>query len=139
MEIEWHQKVRTEEFEKLRPNAFSSHSEVSKLELFRGEVKRQNCLSDADIVVFDSESKKIKQIIEIETQVNPKKIIGIILTTHLCNYCRIKKENHSLENIFLKIIYKKAKEGSKKAIKLDVIKEPLKEIIGTIKGQTFRR
>lgn len=133
-EHEWHQKVRIEEFEKLRPNAFSSHSEVSKLELFSGEVKRENCLSDADIVVFDPESKKINQIIEVETQVNPKKVIGIVLATHVCDYCRIKGENYPLENISLKIIYKKAKKGSKKTMKLDVINEPLKEIIKYIKG-----
>jgi len=134
LEHDWHKKVREEIFQKLQPNAYSSHSEISKLELYRDSVKRQNCLSDADIVVFDPISKKIMQIIEIETQINPKKIIGIVLATHLCSFCRIKKENHLLDNISLKIVYKKSVQGSKKDMKLEVIKQPLKEIIANTKG-----
>ena len=133
----WHKKTREKfvaELKKLKLNVYSSHGEYSKLELFREEVRRQNCLSDADIVVFDSENKKIKQIIEIETDINPKKIIGIVLATHFCDYCRIKKKDYPLENISLRIILRKAKEKSKKALKLDVIKKPLENIIETTKG-----
>jgi len=133
----WHKKTREEfvdKLKKLKLNVYSSHGEYSKLELFREEVRRQNCLSDADIVVFDSKNKKIKQIIEIETDINPKKIIGIVLATHFCDYCRIKKKDYLLENISLRIILKKAKEKSKKALKLDVIKKPLENIIETTKG-----
>jgi len=137
VEHEWHKKVREEFVEKLKKSGvivYSSHTDYSKLELFRNKVKRENCLSDADIVVFDSIHKKIKQIIEVETDMNPKKLIGIVFATHLCDYCRIKKENFSLIDISLKIICKKAKEKSKKALKLDVIKEPLEDIIKTTKG-----
>lgn len=133
----WHKKTREEfvdELKKLKLNVYSSHSDYSKLELFRREVRRQNCLSDADIVVFDSENKKIQQIIEVETDINPKRIIGVVLATHFCDYCRIKKKDYPLENISLRIILKKAKEKSKKALKLDVIKKPLENIIETTKG-----
>jgi predicted nucleotidyltransferase len=136
-EGKWHKKVRKEIFEKLKKLKFpvySSHSEVSKLELFRSEVKRKNCLSDADIVVFDSENKKIQQIIEIENAINPKKIIGIVLATHFCDYCRIMEENYPLKNILLKIIFRKPKEKSKKPLKLDVIKKPLEDITKNTKG-----
>ena len=133
----WHKKTRNEfvdKLKKLKLNVYSSHSDYSKLELFRRKVRRQNCLSDADIVVFDSKNKKIQQIIEIETDINPKRIIGIVLATHFCDYCRIKKEDYPLENISLKIILKKAKEKSKKPQKLEVIKKPLEDIIESTKG-----
>lgn len=136
-EGKWHKKVREEIFEnliKLKFIVYSSHSEISKLELYRDEVKRKNCLSDADIVVFDSKNIKIQQIIEIENAINPKKIIGIVLATHFCDYCRIKGEGYPLKNISLKIIYRKPKEKSKKALKLDVISKPLDEIIKATKG-----
>lgn len=76
----WHKKTGDEfvdKLKKLKLNVYSSHSDYSKLELFRRKVRRQNCLSDADIVVFDSKNKKIQQIFEIETDINPKRIIGI--------------------------------------------------------------
>ena len=79
-EHEWHKKVREETVEKLRKSKFivySSHTDYSKLELFRDEIKRENCLSDADIVVFDSKHEKIREIIEVETAMNPKKLIWI--------------------------------------------------------------
>lgn len=137
IEGNWHKKVREEIFEKLKKLKFpvySSHSEVSKLELFRRKVRKQNCLSDADIVVFDSGNKKIQQIIEIENAINPKKIIGILISTHLCDYCRILGEDYPLKSISLKIVFRKAKEKSKKALKLDVIEKPLKDIIRNTKG-----
>jgi len=137
IEGKWHKEVREKIFKKLKKlklPIFSSHSDISKLELFRREVKRQNCLSDADIVVFDSENKKIKQIIEIENDINPKKFMGIVLATHLCKYCRIKGDDYPLRNIALKIIYRKPKLKSKKPLKLKVMKEPLGDIIKNTKG-----
>jgi len=133
----WHKKTREELVNKLKNlklNVYSSHGKYSKLELFREEVRRQNCLSEADIVVFDSKNKKIKQIIEIETDINPKKIVGIVLATHFCDYCRIKKKNYPLENISLRIIFKEVKEKSIKVLKLGMIKKPLENIIETTKG-----
>jgi len=131
-EHKWHKRVReeyVERFKKLGFIVYSSHTNISKLELFREEVKRQNCLSDADIVVLDSENEKIEQIIEVETAMNPKKLIGIVLATHFCDRCRIKKKDYPLKNISLKIVCKKAKEKSKKGMKLEVIKNPLEGII----------
>jgi len=131
----WHKKVREEIYNHFKPNAFTSHSKISELELFRGGTHRQNCLSDADIIVIDSKTKKIKEIIEIETQPNPKKIMGIVIATHLCNLCRINEDCYQpLERIHLKIVYQKAKEKSKKGMKLDIIKEPLDGIIKNTNG-----
>lgn len=142
-EHKWHKKVReeyVEKFNKLGFIVYSSHTNISKLELFKEEVKRQNCLSDADIVVLDSENNKIEQIIEIETAINPKKTIGIILATHFCNHCRILGNDYRLENVSLKIVFKKPVERSKKALKLEVMKKPLEDIIKTAKGclSTFK-
>ena len=136
-EHKWHKKVREEIVEKLRKSKFivySSHTDYSKLELFRNKVKRENCLSDADIVAFDSQHRKIRQIFEVETAMNPKKLIGIVIATHFCDYCRIKEVDYPLKNISLKIICKKAGEKSKKPLKLYVIKKPLEYIIKTTKG-----
>jgi len=136
-EHKWHKKVREEFVEKLKKlkfKVYSSHSDYSKLELFREKVERQNCLSDADIVVFDSKYKRIRQIIEVETAMNPKKLIGIVFATHFCDYCRIREKYYTLKNIFLNIVCKKAKEKSKKALKLEVIKKSLGDIIKTTKG-----
>ena len=133
----WHKKVREATVEELKKKKFivySSHTDYSKLELFRNEVKRENCLSDADIVVFDSKHRKIRQIIKVETAMNPKKLIGIVLATHFCNLCRIRKKDYPLRNISLKIVCKKAKKKSKKGMKLDVIRESLDDIIKTTEG-----
>ena len=136
-EHEWHKKVREATVKELKKKKFivySSHTDYSKLELFRNEIKRENCLSDADIVVFDSKHGKIRHIIEVETAMNPKKLIGIVLATHFCDYCRIKKEDYPLKNISLKIVCRKAGEKSKKALKLNVIKKALEDITKTIRG-----
>ena len=77
---------------------------------------------------------KIRQIIEVETAMNPKKLIGIVLATHFCNLCRIRKKDYPLRNISLKIVCKKAKKKSKKGMKLDVIRESLDDIIKTTEG-----
>lgn len=140
IEQKWHKHVREEFIKELKNSQFkvySSHSE-GKLELFRGEAKSQNFLSDADIAVLDHRDKRIIKIIEIERNINPKKIIGIVLTTHLCDYCRIrikdKKKDYSLENISLTVIYKKVKEKSKTVLKLAAIKKALDDIIKKTKG-----
>jgi len=136
-EHEWHKKVREATVEELKKKKFivySSHTDYSKLELFRNEVKRKNCLSDADIVVFDSQHRKIRRIIEVETAMNPKKLIGIVLATHFCDYCRIRGKDYPLENVSLSIICKKAKEKSKKGKKLEVIEKPLENIVKKTEG-----
>jgi predicted nucleotidyltransferase len=88
-ESAWHKRTREEVFNSFEANtAFNSHSKISRLELFRGDKRRENCLSDVDIVVLDSK-KNIIELIEIETNMNPKKLIGIILATHFCDSCVI--------------------------------------------------
>ena len=132
----WHKKVREETIRKLKQKnreIYTSHAGIANLNLYRGEKIRANCLSDTDIVVFDN--NKITHIIEVESTVQPKHIIGDILATHLCDNCVIhKKGKFPLKNIHLKIIYKKAKPGSKKTMKMVVIEKPLKEAIKKIKG-----
>jgi hypothetical protein len=135
----WHKKVREEVLAKQKPNrAYSSHSDVSKLELYRVAAderpKRINCLSDADIVVFNPDSSRIDKIIEIESALNPKKVIGIVLATHLCNICRILKTNYELNNVVLKIIFKKAPLRSKKDYKLEVFEPIISQIIRSTNG-----
>jgi hypothetical protein len=106
--------------------------------LFRVEagerLRRSGCLSDADIVVFDPTSGRINTIIEIESALNPKKIMGIVIATHLCNFCRIMKIDYELENIRLEIVYRKAPSGSKKDLKLAIFEPILNEIIRVTKG-----
>jgi len=138
-EHEWHKIVRKELIDKQRPNkTYSSHSEVSKLELFRvpegAKPKRIYCLSDTDIVVFNPDSSRIDKIIEIESALNPKKVIGIVLATHLCNICRILKTNYELNNIVLEIVFKKASLGSKKDYKLEVFEPIINQIIRSTNG-----
>jgi len=135
----WHKKAREELFQRQCPNtAYTSHSEISKLELFRvapGErLSRAGCLSDADIVVFDGDSERITTIIEVESALNPKKVIGIVVATHSCNVCRIKKCNYRLEAVRLMIVFKKAKPGSKKDLKLTILKPILQEYIRRTEG-----
>ena len=135
----WHKKVREEIFSCQQPNkAFTSHSVVSKLELFRvgtGErLSRKGCLSDADIVVFNGNSEKITKIIEIESALNPKKIMGIVLATHLCNFCRILKKDYELYDVRLEVAFKKAPQGSKKDLKLTIFEPTLQDFIKHTKG-----
>jgi len=133
-ESPWHRQVREKVFDSFKPNVLSSHTNISKLELYRGEKKRENCLSDVDIVVLDSTNEYITQLIEIETAMNPKKLIGIVLATHFCDSCRLPSGQKQLIKIALKIICKKEKDKSKKPLKLDVIKAALDEIILKIPG-----
>jgi hypothetical protein len=145
----WHKKVREEVFSTYNPpKAYQSHSDYSKLYLFRTEnlakPTRVNCLSDADIVVFDPSSKKIAKVIEIETALNPKKIIGIILTTHLCDRCSYREERGAskeyleLKDIALEIIYRRAPARSKKDLKLNVFEPIIKKIIQSTEGSIAR-
>jgi len=135
----WHKKVREEIFSRQQPNkAYTSHSAVSKLELFRvgtGELlSRKGCLSDADIVVFNGNSEKIAKIIEIESALNPKKIMGIVLATHLCNLCRILKKDYELYDVRLDIAFKKAPQRSKKDLKLTIFEPILQDFLKQTKG-----
>ena len=135
----WHKKVREEIFSCQQPNkAFTSHSVVSKLELFRvgtGErLSRKGCLSDADIVVFNGNSEKITKIIEIESALNPKKIMGIVLATHLCNFCRILKKDYELYDVRLEVAFKKAPQRSKKDLKLTIFEPILQDFLKQTKG-----
>jgi hypothetical protein len=135
----WHKKVREEIFSSQQPNkAYTSHSVVSILELFRvgtGErLSRKGCLSDADIVVFNGNSEKITKIIEIESALNPKKIMGIVLATHLCNFCRILKKDYELDDVRLDIAFKKAPQRSKKDLKLTIFEPILQDFIKHTKG-----
>lgn len=134
----WHQKVRKELLNRLKETEArveSSHGVNPNLELFRGNTSRPNCLSDADLIVFNSDGK-IKKIIEIESELNPKKISGVVIATYLCTLCRAKKEEapYLLTNVLLEIIYKKPKVKSQKEAKLDIMYEPLLEMVKNSKG-----
>lgn len=128
MEQEWHKQVREEILEKYKKSG-------TRVEWSHGEnPSRANCLSDADIVVFDSEGK-ITKVIEIESEPNPKKVMGVVIATHLCTLCKVKDERpYPLANILLEIIYRKSKAKSKKADKLAVMFEPLLEMVKNSKS-----
>lgn len=141
----WHRKVRKEEFSRYNSNfAYQSHSDVSKLYLFNiaedRKPRRIDCLSDADIVVLDPDTGKIAKVIEIESALNPKKILGIVLATHLCNKCSIREKQGEekryldLDNIVLEIIYKKAPPRSKKDLKLAIFKPFIETIVHNAEG-----
>jgi len=100
-ESPWHRKVREEVHEKFKPNAYASHSNVSKLELFRSmRPKRENWLSDVDIVVLNPDKDKIVQLIEIENEINPEKFMGIVLASHfLTRSAEMKPSIPSLSKI----------------------------------------
>ena len=133
-EQEWHRAVREELKEKFEKQGFivnSSHTpNVPNIELFRGELRRKNCLSDADLVIRDAKGEQVEKIIEIESEVNPKKFLGIVLATHFCDRCKIDKKNiRPLQKVILRIVYKRPKEKSRKGDKLEIMKEPLQRII----------
>jgi len=130
----WHGKVRRRIYEMSKPNAFTSHDQIGNLNLFKGQTRIKNCLSEADIVVLDPNSKKVVKIIEIETALNPKKIMGIVMATHVCDSCRIKGVDYHLRDIELEIIFREAPSGSKKDLKLAVIKPILDQFIKESKG-----
>jgi hypothetical protein len=138
-ERDWHQQTKEEVFRNQRPNiAVQSNSSEAKLELVRvlpgDTVKRIGFLSDADLVVFDSISGRVRKIIEIEPALDLKKISGIVITTHLCNNCIIKEIYYELENVCLEIVFKKAPIGSKKDLRLDVFEPLINDLIGSLKG-----
>lgn len=141
----WHKKVREEVFSKYDPEfAYQSHSNISKLFLFSVAAgkrpRRIDCLSDADIVVTEPLSGRVVKIIEIESALNPKKILGIVLATHLCNKCSIRrsrlepKRYLDMDEIELEIVFRKAPPGSQKDLKLDVIKPYIKGLISNTNG-----
>lgn len=141
----WHEVARESIFSSLKPSrAYQSHSDLSKLYLFRleNEAKpaRKNCLSDADIIVLDTNSNRISKIIEIETAVNPKKFIGIVLTTHLCNMCSYRRDSNApksylpLHDITLEIFYRKAPPKSKKDLKIMAFESAVRKIVAATEG-----
>jgi hypothetical protein len=112
MESDWHKSVRRKIIKSNKSTALTSHEHITNLNLYRGRPKIKNCLSDADIIVFDSKSRKILKIIEIETVLNPKKIMGIVMATHVCDFCRAKSVDrpqkyldYHLKDIELQIVY----------------------------------
>jgi hypothetical protein len=138
-EQKWHELVREEkiaELENQGRNVKGSHANNPKIELFRDGLKKENRLSDADIAELDAKNERVLQIIEIESQINPKKFAGIILITHICKECLRKAEHYSLneKEVVLQIVYKKPVEGSGDADKLKIMKEPLKRVIKEIPG-----
>jgi hypothetical protein len=142
-EQDWHREARIKLVKRLKESYVrveDAHGGQSDLGLFRGRVGSANHLSDADIIVFSSR-KKICRIIEIESAINPKKIIGIVVATHLCTTChRVdntlegRTEQFSLRKISLEILYRKQAKGANTSYKLNLIKRPLKKLIKTSKG-----
>ena len=133
MENEWHKKTRkriVKTFENQEFRVITSHPK--HINLFREEIKREHCLSDADIVVF--RNSKIEKIIEVESEPNPKKLIGIVIATHLCDRLRAKGDDYPLKNIILEIRFREPIPKSKKELKLDVIEEPLRKILNSLEG-----
>jgi len=130
-ESDWHKKVQKEIFHKHETNGYSSHDR--RLYLYKDGSEERNCLSDADIIVKDPSFGEISKIIEIETALNPKKIMGILMVTHVCNICKIDKE-YPLRNITLEIIIRKAPPTSEKDKKLEIILPILNEFIHYRKG-----
>lgn len=138
-EQKWHELVRLEiidELESQGRNAKGSHARNPNIELFRNGLNYKNRLSDADIAELDDKNGRVLQIIEIESQINPKKFIGIVLATHLCNECLLKTEHYVLNDweVILRIVYKKPVENSREADKLTIMKEPLMSMIRETRG-----
>lgn len=133
MEKKWHKKTReriVETLESQGHRVFTSHPK--HINLFREERKRENCLSDADIVVI--ENSIIKKIIEVESEPNPKKLIGIVIATHLCNWLRAEGNDYPFKNVLLEIRYRSPVPKSRKELKLDIIEESLRKIINSFEG-----
>lgn len=124
-EGDWHKQIREKLIAKYKSKGFqieSSH-ENQKLPLFYDEVRRENWLSDADIIVI--KDGKITEIIEVQENITPKAIIGIIATTNLANLCKINGTNHELKEVVLRIIIKEQKEKSMKNEQFKLIKDIL--------------
>lgn len=146
-EQEWHEKTRVDVMAKLesqgKREVKGSHLDNPKIELYRRDINSANRLSDADIAVFNLHDKTISEIVEVESAINPKKFVGIVLTTHFCYKC---SHSHYPNDIFdlreksvsLLIIYREPSKNSKKAEKLELMKDALKLVIektpGSLKG-----
>lgn len=133
MENEWHKKTRkriVKTLENQGIRVITSHPK--HINLFREKINREHCLSDADIAV--AKDGKIEKIIEVESEPNPKKLIGIIIATHLCNWLRANEDDYPLKKIILEIRYREPVPKSKKKLKLDIINKPLKEILSSLDG-----
>ena len=130
----WHEKVRTETqeiYEKEGYTVKSSHKD-KKIFLYRDELKRENILSDVDLVLL--KENKVVKLIEIQQSLRPKEIIGIISATNIANKCL---ENKDIENAELIVIIKKRPEKSKKMQQLRLIKANLKPVNGCLSNYKF--
>jgi len=141
----WHKKVRNSIFAQYDPkHAFTSHSSWSKLFLFHipagGRPGVRNCMSDADIVALSPDSSEVVRIIEVESAMNPKKIMGIVMATHFSNIYSLRravnqpKEYAPLKDIILEIVYKKAPEKSHKDEKADIFMKYLNDFVRNTDG-----
>ena len=74
------------------------------------------------------------KIIEIESSLNPKKIIGIIVATHLSNHLKAKEIIANLESVNMEIIYKEPKNLSSKKQQLALIETSLDKIMEKVPG-----
>lgn len=134
-ESTWHMRVREEKLAEYAPNAYSAHIGITNLNLYKDEVAVKNCLSDADVVVLDPQSKKVTRIIEVESELNPKKVMGIVVATHLCNRLVAKgieemgREPKVLDGITLEIVFREPPRRSGKGQKLDIMMPILMEFI----------
>jgi hypothetical protein len=139
----WHEETRLAVIDKLerqgKKTVKGSHGDNPKIELYRLQKNTENRLSDADIAVFNLSAKTVSEIYEVESAVNPKKFIGIVLTTHFCYKCSNSDYPEAIfdlneKTVNLVIVYKDPSGRSKKAEKLDVIKEALKKVIEETQG-----
>lgn len=141
LEQKWHEQIREAIIAKLKregKEVKGSHQKNPKIELYRDHRNQESRLSDADIAVFNRQERTVPEIIEVESEVNPKKFVGIVLITHFCSLCSCALYPHNFDlktrSVSLKIVYKAPEEGSLKANKLGVMKEALKPVIECTKG-----
>lgn len=135
-EQRWHEQARLAIIDKLEregKEVKGSHQKNPKIELYRFIKNQEHRLSDADIAVFNVNERAITEIVEVESEVNPKKFAGIVLITHFCTKCSCALYRHDFDlkkkSVSLKIIYKE-----QKADKLDVMKKALQPVIDSIDG-----
>jgi hypothetical protein len=142
-EQKWHEEIREAVMAKLerqgKKEVKGSHLDNPKIELYRQEKNSANRLSDVDIAVFNLQDQTISEIVEVESAINPKKFVGIVLTTHLCYKCSHSYYPNDLfdlreKTVSLLIVYKAPSEDSKKAEKLEVMKDALKLVIEKTPG-----
>lgn len=129
----WHRKVRREILMELGQGAYSAHEGKTNLNLYREKIATENCLSDVDIIL--TRSGEVTKIVEVESELNPKKIMGIVLATHTCNKLVARGINEFegqaklLDGITLEIVYRESPPGSKKDQKLRIMMPILKDFI----------